>query len=112
MKKKKSVKLIQSQTKYLHRPDLEILRGNSLCPILLKISQFENEGTFSEYGEFDGDYITGIGQIRRNCYLKNLISKKLCKHNNFFLHTSEYGEFDGDYISGIGQIRRNCYLKN
>ena len=66
MRKKKSVKMIKRQTKFLHRPDLEILRGNSLCPIPLKISQFENTWTFSEYGEFDGDYITGIGQIRRD----------------------------------------------
>ena len=57
---KKSVKMIQSQTEFLHRPNLEILRGNSQCPIPLKISRFGKTKTISESGEFDGESITRI----------------------------------------------------
>ena len=45
MKKKKSVKMIQSKTKFLHSRNLEILRGNGQCPVSPKISKFENTWT-------------------------------------------------------------------
>ena len=67
------MKIIQSQTKLLHPPNLEILRGES--PIPLKISRFGNILTIPESGEFEGDCISKIGQIRRDCYL-NIDFKK------------------------------------
>ena len=61
---KQFVKMKQSQT-FLNRLNLDILKGNSP----LKISRLGNKWTISESGEFDGDCITGICQIKRYCYL-------------------------------------------
>ena len=55
--------MMQSQTK-LHRPNLKILRGNNLYPILLKISRFGITWTISESGEFKGDCNYEIGKLR------------------------------------------------
>ena len=47
----------KKSSKILHRPNLEILRGNSLCPILLKISRSGNTWIISESGEIEGHCI-------------------------------------------------------
>ena len=52
----------------MHKPNLEMLRGNNKYNPL-KISRFGNTWTVSESGEFEWDCKTGIGQIKRDSYL-------------------------------------------
>ena len=62
--------MMQSQTEFLHRPNLEMVRGNSQYPISLKVSRFGKTWTISEPEEFEG------WSIQTN----------LCENNFFFTH--------------------------
>ena len=80
--------MIQSQTQFLDRLNMEILRVNSQCPIHLKTFKFRNTWTVSESGEFEEDCISGIGQTKMDCYWNILFPKTYVKEITCFAHIS------------------------
>ena len=53
--------MMQGHTELLHQPSLNIWRGNSQCPIPLKISRLGYTRTISESGEIR---VSGLGRLR------------------------------------------------